>query len=936
MQPRALPLFLFSTLCLGTAWAADSGPGAHARGPFDAASGVYTVVGGDTLGSIAARFGTPIAQIQQRNGLTSTQIGVGHQLLVGNPAPSAPAAGAAPTGVTTVVTDPPPALAPSAAPASATAPATTASLTATAPPQVLAPPPRPADPWPRKIQVDDRTLLVYQPQIASWSGNQLVLRAAVAVLPLGQGDEAFGVIEAQAQTQVDRVQRLLVLQGLKVTKADFPTVPALAGSLAPAVARQFGAQVRVIPLNRFEAALAATPIQPAAGVAVKNPVPRIILSFEPAILIPIQGQPVLKGVPDTKFQRVINTRAVILTEGADGPYYLHLLDGWVSAQSLSGPWTHAPITPAGMDDIASRLAAAGQADLLNGRPSIPTMQLLAAGIPDVYVTETPAELIVFKGQPKLVPIAGTGLKWAANASAQVIVDTSDNSYYALLAGRWYRAADLQGPWSFVASTALPTDFKQIPVNSPAGVVLATVAGTPQAREALIANAIPQTAAVRRRGGPTFKPVFDGPATVSLLAGTDLEYVVNSETPIVRVGGATYYALQAGVWFESATLDGPWAVADSVPSAVYGIPPSSPLHYITYARVYGSTPEVVYDGYTPGYLGTVATTDDVVVYGTGYDYQPWVGDDWYAAPETFGLAAEPFYDPRLGYGYGFGQGLATEAAADAYWGGADYRPGVAGRGCCLGTGTKVYGHWGDTVAAGTRTWYDGAGAAVGTGARGDYVDLGTGTTGGYAAGRSVDPATGTVQGGYGRTFDTADGATGAVAAGARYNPVTGIQSDAARETATGPGGDSISRETATIQGPSGATATVHQTAFDNAHTGAVDSVDSVRVGDSLYAGSDGTVYRHTDDGWQQRGTDGWQEPTIDTGWADREQQARTRGEDSVGDDGFGAGGLGVPRVGTEGLGDGFGGDRLGGGDPFSGNVGARFGGGGFGGRFGGRR
>ncbi|WP_172965416.1 LysM peptidoglycan-binding domain-containing protein [Candidatus Thiodictyon syntrophicum] len=929
MQPRALPLLLCSALSLGPAWAADGGPGAHARGPFDAASGVYTVVGGDTLGSIAARFGTAMAQVQQQNGLTSTQVRVGQRLVVGTPAPSAPAADAAPAEVSSVVATPPP-IAPSAAPAPAT-------LTATAPPQVVAPLPRPADPWPRKVQVDDRTLLVYQPQIVSWGGNELVLRAAVAVLPLGQGDEAFGVIEAQAQTQVDRVQRLLVLQGLKVTKADFPTVPALAASLAPAVARQFGAQVRVIPLSRFEAALAATPIRPAAGVAVENPVPRIILSFEPAILIPIQGQPVLKGVPNTKFQRVINTRAVILTEGADGPYYLHLLDGWVSAQSLAGPWTHAPITPAGMDDIASRLAAAGQADLLNGHPSIPTMQLLAAGIPDIYVTETPAELIVFKGQPKLVPIAGTGLEWATNSSAQVIVDTSDNSYYALLAGRWYRAAGLQGPWSFVASTALPTGFKQIPVNSPAGAALAAVAGTPQAREALIANAIPQTAAVRRRGGPTFEPVFDGPATVSLLPGTDLEYVVNSETPIVRVGGATYYALQAGVWFESATLDGPWAVADSVPSAVYGIPPSSPLHFITYARVYGSTPEVVYDGYTPGYLGTVATTDDVVVYGTGYDYQPWVGDDWYAAPETFGLAAEPFYNPRLGYGYGFGQGLATAAAADAYWGGADYRPGVAGLGCCLGTGTNVYGHWGDTVAAGTRTWYDGADGALGAGARGDSVDLGTGTTGGYAAGRSVDLATGTVQGGYGRTFDRADGATGAVAAGARYNPVTGIQSAAARETVTGPGGDSIARDTATIQGPSGATVTVHQTSFDNERTGADASVDTVRVGDSLYAGPDGTVYRHTDDGWQQRGTEGWQEPTMDTGWADREQQARTRGEDSVGDDGFGGGGgLGAARVGTEGLGDGFGGDRLGGGDPFSGGVGARFGGGGFGGRFGGRR
>ena len=37
--------------------------------------------------------------------------------------------------------------------------------------------------------------------------------------------------------------------------------------------------------------------------------------------------------------------------------------------------------------------------------------------------------------------------------------------------------------------ALPADFKRIPPDSKAGVVLASVAGTPQAKEALIANTI---------------------------------------------------------------------------------------------------------------------------------------------------------------------------------------------------------------------------------------------------------------------------------------------------------------------------------------------------------------------------------------------------------------------------------------------------------------
>ena len=64
--------------------------------------------------------------------------------------------------------------------------------------------------------------------------------------------------------------------------------------------------------------------------------------------------------------------------------------------------------------------------------------------------------------------------------------------------------------------------------------------------------------------------------------------------------------------------------DTVPPVIYTIPPSSPLHYVTYVQVYGYTPSVVYVGYTPGYYGTVVSSDGVVVYGTGYYYPPYIG------------------------------------------------------------------------------------------------------------------------------------------------------------------------------------------------------------------------------------------------------------------------------------------------------------------------
>ena len=58
-----------------------------------------------------------------------------------------------------------------------------------------------------------------------------------------------------------------------------------------------------------------------------------------------------------------------------------------------------------------------------------------------------------------------------------------------------------------------------PAASLAGAVLPTVAGTPQANEAVISNSIPQTATVPLKNGPTFTPSFDGPPRYVPIVGT---------------------------------------------------------------------------------------------------------------------------------------------------------------------------------------------------------------------------------------------------------------------------------------------------------------------------------------------------------------------------------------------------------------------------------
>ena len=716
---------------------------------------------------------------------------------------------------------------------------------------------------------------------------------------------------------------------MRISKIDFPTLPDRGASLGPELTKAFAAQVRSISLDKLQASLAASGVKP-TGVEVANNPPQVIVSNVPAILVPIDGAPVLKPVPNhSRAQRVINTRALILKGGFGDDYYIHVYDGWLTASSLAGPWTKAepgPLMANEMNAIATELSKNNTVDLLSGGANANPKPSLADGVPVIYTPQTPAELIVFKGQPDFVPIVGTQLLWASNTTSDVLIDIASNTYYALLAGRWFRGPGLAGPWTFVANNALPADFAKIPATSLAGAVLPTVAGTPQAQAAAIENSIPQTATVPLKGGPAFTPSFDGPPQFVPVAGTPLTYAVNSAEPLIQVSPNAYYAVTAGVWFTAATVTGPWTVATSVPPAIYTIPPASPIHYVTYVKIYGTTPGYVYVGYTPGYMGTVLTPYGTVVYGTGYAYSPWIGTVWYPPPYTYSVAAAPVYNPYVGFTYGFAVGLATAAWMEPYWGGAYYHPYYwGGYPCCGSASANVYGHWGATTYSGTRTWYAGGGVA-GTTASGSYYNSRTGTSGTYNAGRQYNAYTGNASRGYDRTANTAAGGSANVARGSNYNVYSGQRSTGSSVNATGAGGSTYQRSGATTAGPEGYAHAGEGSTY-NAKTGNTNTWGTASVGNNHYADVNGNVYSNTGNGWQQHNASGTSAASGDTSWADRESQARAGGSDSWGGDrSFGGS-------------DSFGGDRFGGGGGFGGGFGGdrSFGGGsggGWGGRFGG--
>ncbi|HYL19905.1 MAG TPA: hypothetical protein VEV20_14580 [Burkholderiales bacterium] len=495
---------------------------------------------------------------------------------------------------------------------------------------IPAPPEASPVPWPRQFNHGDSTFTIYPPQLDRWQGDRLEGRAAVAVQSASSDKPSFGVLTLIARTEADGAGTVLVRE-LTASRASFPAATDRAAAYLDAIRQNLAGMTWSIPAERLRVDVAIDhATQQARGEPLRNDPPRIIYTQSPAILIPIDGQPVLREMVGLDLMRVLNTQALLLVEKSSGRYFLFVAGRWCDAPSLDGPWTDAEVRPAALEEAKEEAVEGGQVDLLE------SSETTSGRNPTVIVSTAPAELVETEGPPQYSPIERTQLLYVTNSPNRLFLDLSTQQYYVLLAGRWFRTRSLtQGPWEYVAGTALPADFAMIPASHPTETVRAAVPGTPQAQEAVIANSVPQVATINRNAAQ-LDVAYDGLPQFRPIEATSLEYAVNAPLPVIRVDWHNYYALDNGVWFFSESPDGPWAAATSVPAVIYAIPRSSPMHYVTYVRVYDATADDVYVGYTPGYVGSYVTPDSTVVYGTGWYYQPWIGSVYYCPPVTYGF------------------------------------------------------------------------------------------------------------------------------------------------------------------------------------------------------------------------------------------------------------------------------------------------------------
>ena len=516
--------------------------------------------------------------------------------------------------------------------------------------------------WPQEVDAKEATIVVYQPQPETLKGNTLTGRSAMS-LELKNGKEPiFGAFWFTARIDSQSDGDTVLVRDVKVTKVSWPdSRDADEQRFTRVVEDAIPTAGFMISRERLAASLSSAEVERRSLEQLRHDPPNIIFDEQLAVLLLFDGKPRFKPVENSSYERALNTPMLVARHRKTKTCYLSSGALWYQARDPLGPWKVTNSPPSDLVAIVPKPEDAGPP------PSV---------APAIVVATEPTELVVSDGRPEWESLSGGEVLFVKNTETPWLRDLPTGNMYILLSGRWYRAKTAAGPWTFVPADELPSGFANIPPASDVGGLRSSVAGTPEAEDALLEASIPQTAAINK-SDTSLVVQYDGKPKFEKISGTSVSYAVNTGAQVLKINNR-YYAVDNGVWFTSGSATGPWKVADEVPEQeIAKIPPSSPVYNTTYVHIYESTPQVVYVGYTPGYLWSFPHYG-VPVYGTGWYYPPYWGRYYYPRPPTWGLHVG--YNPWTGWNFGvsWSNGFFSMGAS---WGGGYgyYRPGR----CCGG-------------------------------------------------------------------------------------------------------------------------------------------------------------------------------------------------------------------------------------------------------------
>ena len=192
--------------------------------------------------------------------------------------------------------------------------------------------------WPRLMTTANGTeITFYQPQIESFEKNILESRAAIMVKKPDTPEPIFGAVWIKAKILTDRDTRLISLDEVEVMNEKFPDQdPTKIEGLKKYLAAEIPKWELNITIDQLIASMESGKMS--TGENFKSDPPEIIYVNHPAVLISIDGDPVVKKLEDTNFEYVINTPFFIIKDNREEAYFLKGGVLWYKSEKILNGW----------------------------------------------------------------------------------------------------------------------------------------------------------------------------------------------------------------------------------------------------------------------------------------------------------------------------------------------------------------------------------------------------------------------------------------------------------------------------------------------------------------------------------------------------------------------------------------------------------------------
>jgi hypothetical protein len=171
--------------------------------------------------------------------------------------------------------------------------------------------------WPQELMGGDGSMvLLYQPQVESRKDyKRLRARMAVAFRRTGTPSPVLGAVVLEGDTETSAEEGMVRISNIRIVEGRFPALSASdSNRLLDALRGRMTKEDVLVALERITAYLerADTALRPAS---LKADPPRIFVSTRPAVLMVLDGPPVMAPIPGTDLSYAVNTNWDLVRDG---------------------------------------------------------------------------------------------------------------------------------------------------------------------------------------------------------------------------------------------------------------------------------------------------------------------------------------------------------------------------------------------------------------------------------------------------------------------------------------------------------------------------------------------------------------------------------------------------------------------------------------------